>query len=91
MNLIILTGRTTRDPELKFGQSGKAFCKFTLAVNRVYKKDEVDFINCTAFNKITVTISNTAYLLGWPLAAIKTYPRLIINNDKIRLVIPTSL
>ena len=57
MNNIVLVGRTTRDPELKFGQSGKAFCKFTLAVNRAYKKDEVDFINCTAFNK-------TAELIG---------------------------
>ena len=38
MNLVILTGRLTRDPELKYGQSGKAYSRFSLAVNRVGKK-----------------------------------------------------
>lgn len=56
MNLVVLTGRLTRDPELKYGQSGSAYCRFTLAVNRV-NKDEVDFINCVAFGK-------TAELVG---------------------------
>ena len=51
MNLVILTGRLTRDPELKFGQSGKAYSRFSLAVNRAGKKDEADFINCVAFGK----------------------------------------
>jgi len=54
MNLVVLTGRLTRDPELKYGQSGKAYAKFSLAVNR---KDETDFYNCTAFGK-------TAELVG---------------------------
>lgn len=30
MNLVVLTGRLTRDPELKFGQSGKAYLDFHL-------------------------------------------------------------
>ena len=51
MNLVILIGRLTRDPELKYGQSGKAYARFSLAVNRTGKKDEVDFINCVAFGK----------------------------------------
>lgn len=51
MNLVILTGRLTRDPELKYGQSGKAYSRFSLAVNRAGKKDEADFINCVAFGK----------------------------------------
>lgn len=51
MNLVILTGRLTRDPELKYGQSGKAYSRFSLAVNRVGKKDEADFVNCVAFGK----------------------------------------
>jgi single-strand DNA-binding protein len=50
MNLVVLTGRLARDPELKYGQSGTAYCRFTLAVNRV-AKDEADFIGCTAFGK----------------------------------------
>ena len=57
MNLIILTGRLTRDPELKFGQSGKAYSRFTLAVDRPMQKGEADFINCVAFGK-------TAELIG---------------------------
>lgn len=57
MNMIVLTGRLTRDPELKFGQSGKAYSRFTLAVDRPFSKDEADFINCVAFGK-------TAELIG---------------------------
>ena len=30
MNLVTLIGRLTRDPELKYSQSGKAFCKFSI-------------------------------------------------------------
>ncbi len=51
MNSVTLLGRLTRDPELKFSQSGKAFCKFSIAVQRDFKKDEADFINCTAWDK----------------------------------------
>lgn len=57
MNSTQLLGRLTKDPELKYGASGTAFCKFTLAVNRAYKKDEVDFISCTAFGKAAETIA----------------------------------
>ena len=51
MNLVILTGRTTKDPELKYSASGVAYCKFTIAVNRMKKDDGADFIFCTAFGK----------------------------------------
>lgn len=51
MNAVQLMGRLTKDPELKYGASGTAYCKFTVAVNRAFKKDEVDFINCTCFGK----------------------------------------
>ncbi|MGL4392724.1 MAG: single-stranded DNA-binding protein [Fusobacteriaceae bacterium] len=51
MNVVILTGRLTRDPELKFGQSGKAYSRFSIAVNNPFKKDEPDFVNCVAFGK----------------------------------------
>jgi single-strand DNA-binding protein len=57
MNLVVLTGRLTRDPELKYAASGKAYCKFSLAVDRAFQKDQADFINCTAFGK-------TAELIG---------------------------
>lgn len=58
MNKCVLIGRLTKDPELKFlPGSGKANCRFTIAVNREYKKDETDFINCVAWGKTAETIS----------------------------------
>ena len=51
MNKVIISGRLTRDPETRY--SGETcVAKFTLAVNRIYKKEgepSADFINCTAF------------------------------------------
>ena len=58
MNDCNLIGRLTKDPELRFAQgSGKAMCRFTLAVPRKYNKDETDFINCIAFGKTAEIIS----------------------------------
>lgn len=57
MNNVILMGRLTRDPELKYSQSGKAFCKFSLAVQREFNREEADFINCLAFGKTAETIA----------------------------------
>ena len=57
MNSVQLLGRLTKDPELKYEASGNAYCKFTLAINRAFKKDETDFINCTAFGKAAETIA----------------------------------
>ena len=52
MNKVILLGRLTKDPELKFAPgTGTAICTFTLAVKRMKKDDPADFINCVAFNK----------------------------------------
>ena len=56
-NLVILTGRLTKDPELKYSASGTAYCKFTLAVNRMKKDDPADFILCSAFGKTAELIA----------------------------------
>ena len=62
MNKVVLIGRLTKDPELRYAAgSGTAVCRFTLAVNRPLKKDETDFIGCVAFGKTAKTISQ--YLL----------------------------
>lgn len=56
-NKVILAGRFSRDPELKFLPSGSALANFSLALNRTYKTDsgeqreEVCFIDITAFGK----------------------------------------
>lgn len=54
MNSIILIGRLTKDPELRYTQAGKAVCSFTLAVDRPYsgEKKEADFINIVVWNKV---------------------------------------
>ena len=58
MNKAILLGRITKDPELRFAAgSGTAVSRFTVAINRQFKKDETDFINCVAFGKTAETIS----------------------------------
>ena len=55
MNIVVLNGRLTRDPELKFGQSGKAYSRFSIAVDRPFQNSTdsqtADFINCVAFGK----------------------------------------
>ncbi len=58
MNKVILMGRPTRDPEVRYSQtqSGEqmAIARYTLAVDRRYKRDgeqTADFISCVAFGK----------------------------------------
>lgn len=68
MNNVTLTGRITKDLELKYTQNGKAYCRFTLAVDRGLSKEKkqeaeangqptVDFINCVAWGKVAETIN----------------------------------
>ena len=55
MNKVILMGRLTREPELRYSQSNNplAIARYTLAVARKVKTNdtEADFINCIAFGK----------------------------------------
>ena len=56
MNKVILIGRLTRDAEVRQtqGDNATAIARYTLAVDRRYKKDgeaTADFINCVAFGK----------------------------------------
>lgn len=56
MNKIILCGRLTKDPEVRYSQGATqtAVARVSLAVNRKWKREgepEADFFNCTAFGK----------------------------------------
>lgn len=56
MNKVILLGRLTKDPDVKYTQSENmlAIARYTLAVDRRFKKEgqpSADFINCVAFGK----------------------------------------
>ena len=56
MNKVILMGRLTRDPEVRYSQGAEplAVARYTLAVNRRFRRQgeqEADFIGCVAFGK----------------------------------------
>ncbi len=56
MNKVILMGRLTRDPEVRYSQNGSntAVARFSIAVDRRFKREgeaDADFFNCTAFGK----------------------------------------
>lgn len=56
MNKVILMGRLTRDPEVRYisGENATAIARYTLAVDRRFKRDgeqTADFINCVVFGK----------------------------------------
>ena len=55
MNKVILMGRLTRDPEVRYsqGDSSLAIARFTLAVDRRFRRDDAstDFIGCVAFGR----------------------------------------
>lgn len=58
MNIVILIGRLTKDPELQYTPNTQtAVCKFTLAVDRKGKDEGADFIRITAFGKRAESIS----------------------------------
>ena len=61
MNVVVLVGRLTKDPELRYTPNGKAFARFSLAIDRMYGRERkakaeaegkatADFINITAWN-----------------------------------------
>lgn len=50
MNRVILIGRLTKDPDVRYSQSGMAIARYTVAVDR-YKDETADFIPCIAFGK----------------------------------------
>lgn len=59
MNRIIIKGRLVRDPDLRTGQTGNEYCKFTVAVDRRVQKGKekvADFIDCTAFGQTAAAI-----------------------------------
>ena len=56
VNKVILLGRLTKDPEIRYSQSAEPVCvsRFTVAVDRRFKREgepDADFINCVAFRR----------------------------------------
>lgn len=63
INQVVLVGRLTKDPELRYTQgSGKAVARFTLAINRPFANSngekDADFINCVCWNGTAQALAN---------------------------------
>jgi single-strand DNA-binding protein len=62
INRVVLVGRLTKDPELRYTPSGVAMARFTLAVNRTFSNQqgerEADFINCVVWRKQAENTAN---------------------------------
>jgi single-strand DNA-binding protein len=62
MNRVILVGRLTKDPELKYTPNGVPVATFTLAVNRAFTnkegEKEADFINCVVWRRPAENVAN---------------------------------
>jgi single-strand DNA-binding protein len=74
LNRVILIGRLTRDPELRYTPAGVAVTQFTLAVDRPFtsggsKEREADFINIVTWRQLAETCAN--YLRKGRLTAVE--------------------
>lgn len=62
LNRVVLTGRLTRDPELRYTGSGTAICSFTVAVDRQFRNQngdrDADFISCVVWRKSAENFAN---------------------------------
>lgn len=72
MNRVVLVGRLTKDPEVKYTQNGIAVANFTLACNRPFTsqdgKQEADFIQVQVWRKTAENVGN--YLKKGSLAGV---------------------
>lgn len=57
MNISMIVGRITRDPELKVLPGDKTVCNFGVAVGRKFQKDKTDFFDCVAWGKLGENIA----------------------------------
>jgi single-strand DNA-binding protein len=58
MNQFTGIGRMVRDPEFQFTPQGTAVCKFTIAINRRFQREETDFIDCVAWKSLAENVAN---------------------------------
>ena len=72
LNIVVLMGRLTADPELRTTPSGVSVCRFTIAVDRNYAKAgterQTDFISCTAWRQTAEFVSR--YFVKGQLVAV---------------------
>ncbi len=84
LNRVILIGRLTRDPELRYTPNGVAVTSFTLAIDRKFKnaqgERDTDFIPCVMYRQLAELCAN--YLAKGKLAAVEGRIQVRTYNDK---------
>ena len=84
LNRVVLIGRLTKDPELRYSPSGVAVTNFTLAIDRKFKnahgEKETDFIPCVAFKQLAEICAN--YLAKGKMASVDGRMQIRTYNDK---------
>lgn len=91
LNRVVLVGRLTRDPELRFTPNGVAVANFTIAVNRPFSNQqgerEADFINCVIWRKPAENVAN--FLKKGSLAGVdgRVQTRSYDNNEGKRVFV----
>ena len=83
LNRVILIGRLTKEPDLRYTASGLAVARFTLAVDRRVVKDrekEADFIDIVVWQKLAETCAN--YLGKGRLVAVEGRLQIRSYNDR---------
>lgn len=90
MNRVVLVGRLTKDPDLRYTPNGVAVANFTLACNRPFKQNgeqQADFINIQVWRKPAENVAN--YLKKGSLAGVdgRIQTRNYEGNDGKRVYI----
>ncbi|MBU9722315.1 MULTISPECIES: single-stranded DNA-binding protein [Bacillaceae] len=91
LNRVVLVGRLTKDPELRYTANGVAVATFTLAVNRPFSNQqgnrEADFINCVIWRKPAENVAN--FLKKGSLAGVdgRIQTRSYDNNEGRRVYV----
>ncbi len=80
MNKVILMGNLTRDVEVRDAANNTTIARVGIAVNRPFKKDEVDFFNLVAFNKTAEFLSK--YFAKGSKILVEGYLRVSNYEDK---------
>jgi single-strand DNA-binding protein len=91
LNRVVLVGRLTRDPELRYTPNGVAVATFTIAVNRTFSNQqgerEADFINVIVWRKAAENVAN--FLKKGSLAGVdgRLQSRSYENNEGRRVYV----
>jgi single-strand DNA-binding protein len=98
-NLVVLEGRLTKDPELRYIPSGQPVASFTLAVDRSYvqegKERETDFVDIIAWRKLAETVSQHlqkgSYVLVQGRLQIRAYETQDGQKRKVTEIVATEI